>query len=157
MSDYINEIIAEDKYMTNVEKTTYGIRLTFSGIVKLEEMNVWLEESMRVLPIDPKDFYVFVDMRELKPVSLFVQRVFDKGQQLYKKKGMIRSVVIVNNHVVKRQFEKIAKESDIYDWERYIDAMNNSDWEQKGMDWLLNAIDPDTGIRIEKTVKVQTV
>ncbi len=143
--------------MFNIEKTTYGVRITFSDIVKLEEINAWLEESMRALPVDRKDFYVFVDMRKLKPVSLFVQRVFDKGQQLYKKKGMIRSVVIVDNPIVKRQFEKIAKESDIYDWERYIDAMNNPDWEQKGMDWLLNAIDPDTGHVVNKTIKVQAV
>lgn len=143
--------------MFNVEKTTYGLRISFSDIIKLEEMNIWLEDSMRILPVDPKDFYVFVDMRDLKPISLFVQRVMDKGQQLYKRKGMIRSVVIVNNPIVKRQFEKIAIESGIYDWERYIDAMNNPDWEVKGMEWLLNAIDPDTGNKLEETAKIQSV
>ncbi len=157
MSDYINEIIRKEKYMFNIKKTTYGIRITFSGIVNLEEMNAWIQESMNILPDSPKNFHVFADMRELEPVSLFVQRVFEKGQQIYKRKGMVRSVVIVNNNIVKRQFEKIAKESDIYNWERYIDANNNPDWEEKGMYWLLNTIDPDTGICDEKTVKIQTV
>ncbi|MEA1981820.1 MAG: hypothetical protein U9N54_12740 [candidate division Zixibacteria bacterium] len=157
MSDSINEIIRKEKYMFNITKTTYGVRMTFSGIVKLEEMNAWIQESMNILPDNPKDFYVFVDMRELEPVSLFVQRAFEKGQQLYKRKGMVRSVVVVNNNIVKRQFEKIAKESDIYIWERYIDANSNSDWEEKGMYWLLDTIDPDTGICDKNTVRIQTV
>ena len=45
-----------------------------------------------------------------------------EGQKKYKDKGMVRSAVLVPNALVKLQFERIAKESGIYEWERYFSA-----------------------------------
>ncbi len=37
-------------------------------------------------------------------------------QRLYKEKGMVCSVVILDNAVTKKQFKRIAQETGIYEW-----------------------------------------
>jgi hypothetical protein len=56
---------------------------------------------------------------------------------------MQRSVVILKDKITMMQFRGIAKETGIYEWERYIDASAVENWEQIGLDWILNAVDPD--------------
>ncbi len=129
--------------MHKVEKTGYGYKLTFAEFVKPEEMKEWLEESKKALTSSPKEFGVFVDMRTLKPLTPDAQAVMEEGQKLFKQKGMTRSVVILANSVITMQFKRIAKETGIYQWERYIDSTANAKWEQAGVDWLVKGIDPD--------------
>lgn len=82
-------------------------------------------------------------MRELKPLSFESQKEMEKGQKLYKTKGMEKSVVILNNDIVTMQFKRIAQETQIYRWERYIDASKHSNWEEMGINWLIDLVDPD--------------
>ncbi len=129
--------------MYKIEKKDYGYKLTFGGFIKVDEMKAWVDESEKTLVSTPKQFGVFVDMRTLRPLPPDVQVHMQKGQRLYKEKGMARSVVILDNAVTKMQFKRIAKETGIYEWERYIDASLIRDWEKAGIDWVSNGIDPD--------------
>ena len=58
-------------------------------------------------------------------------------------KGMERSCVILSNSLTKMQFTRIAKETGIYAFERYIDASVSQDWMDKAMGWLNKEEDPD--------------
>jgi hypothetical protein len=129
--------------MHKVEKTGYGFKLTFADFIKPEEMKVWLGDSQKALAGAPKEFGVFVDMRTLKPLTPDTQATMEEGQKLFKQKGMVRSVVILANSVLTMQFKRIAKETGIYQWERYIDANADPKWEQAGIDWLVKGTDPD--------------
>lgn len=129
--------------MYKIDKTKYGYRLTFGGFITKDEMEKWLEESKKILKTTSRKFGVFVDMRTLKPLVSEAQDAMKEGQKLYKQKGMERSVVILENAITTLQFKRIAQETGIYDWERYIDAFVTSDWERVGLDWLTKAIDPD--------------
>ncbi|PIQ23367.1 hypothetical protein COW36_08450 [bacterium (Candidatus Blackallbacteria) CG17_big_fil_post_rev_8_21_14_2_50_48_46] len=111
--------------------------------MKLDEMKEWVKASQKALEDAPSEFGVFVDMRTLAPLPPDAQEAMQEGQKLFKQKGMVRSVVIVNNAVTKMQFMRIAKETGIYAWERYIDAGTVSDWQAKGEAWLVEAKDPD--------------
>jgi hypothetical protein len=51
--------------------------------------------------------------------------------------------VILENAVITLQFRRLAKETGIYNWERYIDASKHKDWEKIGLDWVERGIDPD--------------
>jgi hypothetical protein len=129
--------------MYRIEKKSYGVKITFSGNLNVEELKKWVVESAKILvSISPK-FGVFVDMRELKPLNDDSQLVLEEGQKLYKKAGMTRSVVILASSVVTMQFKRLAKETGIYEWERYIDASKVANWEENGQEWLVNKIDPD--------------
>lgn len=86
-------------------------------------------------------------MRTVEPLTPRGQKEFEVGQREARQHGMIRSVVILANSTVTYQFKRIALQSGIYDWERYIDESNEPDWEQKGLDWVVNGIDPDASLR----------
>lgn len=129
--------------MYTIEKTSYGAKITFSGFIRAEEMSNWVEESEHFLRLMPSKYGVLVDMRGLNPLPADSQKEMEKGQQLYKSKGMQRSVVILDSTITTLQFIRIAKESGIYQWERYIDATKVSNWEEVGIKWLKDGIDPD--------------
>lgn len=129
--------------MYKIEKTGYGVKMTFDGFVTAEEMAQWLAESKKRIPSLGTQFGVFVDMRTLKPLATDSQAVMQEGQKLYKQAGMRRSVVILNNAVTTIQFKRIAKDTGIYEWERYINAAATPEWEQAGVNWLTRAVDPD--------------
>jgi len=129
--------------MYKIEKTGYGIRLTFGGTIPVDEMKTWIAESLKILKSLPPKFCVFVDMRELKPLKDDSQLALEEGQKMYKKAGLERSVVILASSVLTMQLKRTAKETGIYEWERYIDASKTANWEEAGQKWLVNKINPD--------------
>lgn len=129
--------------MYKIEKKNFGYRLVFGDFIQAEEMKKWVEESKEALKSSPAEFGVFVDMRTLKPLPQDSQVHMQDGQKLYKSSGMVRSVVIVSDSVTNMQFKRIAKETGIYDWERYVDASAVENWEEVGLNWIEKAIDPD--------------
>lgn len=129
--------------MYKIEKKPYGYKLTFGDFIKTDEMKNWVDESRKALVSAPKEFGIFVDMRTLKPLPDEAQKHMQEGQKLYKEKGMQRSVVILNSAITKMQFQRIAKETGIDQWERYIDASSKPNWEDIGVHWISKGIDPD--------------
>jgi len=129
--------------MYKIEQREFGYHLTFSGVFNEEENRLWLGESMVLLSNGPSSFAVFVDMRTCQPMSFPARKILEIGQRFYKERGMTRSVVIVDSPVLKRQLEDLAKASGIYEWERYIATSCCDDWEEIGLQWIINAVDPD--------------
>lgn len=129
--------------MYKIESKNYGYKLTFSEYIKADEMKNWVEESKEKLKNSSNSFGIFVDMRTLKPLAADAQAHMEEGQKHYKKEGMTRSVVILNSAIITMQFKRLAKKTGIYEWERYISAAENPNWEQTGIDWISNAKDPD--------------
>ena len=129
--------------MHKIEKKPWGYELTFADIMTKEEMQKWVEESKALLATAQPSFGVFVDMRTLKPLPPDAQAVMQEGQKLYKAKGMVRSVVILASALVTAQFKRIAKETGIYEWERYIDSSTSPTWKDVGISWVRDKVDPD--------------
>jgi len=129
--------------MHKIEKTNFGYKLMFGDFINADEMKKWVDESRSVLTNAKSEFGIFVDMRTLKPLPPDSQKFMQEGQKLYKMKGMVRSVVILDNPITTMQFIRIGKETGIYKWERYIDSSKTPDWEQVGIDWVKSNIDPD--------------
>ena len=129
--------------MYEVQRTEYGVRFFLQGFIREEEAAAWYEEMISSLKNINKGFKVFVDMRGFRPASEDVQAKFVDIQRIFKDHGMNRSVVILDNTVAVMQLIRTAKESGIYDQERYLTPENNPDWEQQAMDWILKGRDPD--------------
>jgi len=129
--------------MYKIERTGYGFKLTFGDTIETTEMTRWVAESEKALQNVSGEFGVFVDMRTLKPLTDSTQAEMEKGQKLYKGKGMTRSVVVVESAIVAMQFKRLARQSGIYNWERYIASSDDPGWEAKGLAWIRNAVDPD--------------
>ena len=98
--------------------TVYNLR--FSGYIDEAEMTRWAEDSAKALASAPREFCVRVDMRGLKPLAPETQQIMEKGQAEFKKRGMVRSAVLLDNALLKLQFERLAKQSGIHAWERYF-------------------------------------
>jgi hypothetical protein len=131
--------------MYRIEKRDWGFHLTFSGVISDTEMAQWLEDSRRKLVGASAPFGVLVDMRSLVPLSRDAQVYMLEGQKYFRESGMERSVVVLSSPVIAAQFRRIGGETGIGRWERYIDSTAVENWEEVGMKWLLNEIDPDEG------------
>lgn len=129
--------------MYKIEKREWGFYLTFGGVISEDEMAAWLEESRERLADAEAPFYVFVDMRSMIPLNPQAQVFMQEGQKHFRAQGMERSVVILSSPVVAAQFKRIGGETGIGRYERYIDATAVENWEDIGMLWLLQGIDPD--------------
>lgn len=129
--------------MYKISKENYGFKLEFSDFINADEMKRWVEESKSSLVGAASEFGVLVDMRNLKPLLPDVQEVMQQGQKLYKEKGMVRSAVILSTTIITLQFKRIAMESGIDAWERYIDSSKVANWEEVAIKWVKDGIDPD--------------
>lgn len=128
--------------MYAIDRKDYGFCLTFGGFIKADEMRAWAKEGRAALQGQKPGFGVYVDMRSLKPLSQEVQEIMVGGQQLFKQAGMERSAVLVNSVTTAMQFKRLAKESGIYQWERYVSA-TDPQAEQKALAWVRSGQDPD--------------
>lgn len=128
--------------MYKIEREPWGFKLTFAGYIDKDEMEAWVAESERAVDGVSGSFGVFVDMRDLKPLAPEVQEVMVGGQAFYKAAGMERSVVIVDSAITAMQFKRLARESGIYEWERYVSSTED-DYEAVAMEWLTAGVDPD--------------
>ena len=140
--------------MYAIKRTEFGIHLIFEGTIPGEEMAKWVRDFRVVVDEIQGDFAVFVDMRTLQMLSKFAQDHMKVGQTAAREGGMVRSVVILSNPMIKMLFTTIAKETGIYEWERYIDSSTEPNWEEKGMQWILKATDPDSGKDYSESQKI---
>jgi hypothetical protein len=126
-----------------IEKRPSGFLLTFGGFIEKDEMDRWFAESVVVLQGAVAPFGVIIDMRVLQPLRPEVQAVMVEGQKRYMTAGMQRSCVIVANAITAAQFKRLAKESGIYAFERYLDAEQTPDWTKPAVAWVKEGVDPD--------------
>ena len=116
--------------MYKIEKTDLGFQLTFGGDMTEAELQTWYDESAEVLTGMLLPFGVIIDMRTLAPLPIGAQTVMIKGQAMYRSCGMQRSCVILEDAITTIQFMRLARQSGIFKYERYIDASVHKDWRQ---------------------------
>jgi len=129
--------------MYNIEKKNYGIKLTFSGFIQETEMAKWYHDFSKILMNMQYEWNVFIDMRYLKPLPKNSKQIMEEGQKLGSKKGVKRSVVILNDPITTFQFKGIAKKSGLNAIEKYIDASKHPNWEKIGLNWIERGINPE--------------
>jgi len=129
--------------MYKIERKNGSFTLTFGGRIDKPEMERWVKDSEKELGFCHGAFGVIIDMRTLDPLRPDVQSVMVQGQALYRSKGMQRSAVILDNPVLTFQFMRLAKESGIYAFERYIDSSSDAGWQKRAEAWIISGVDPD--------------
>ena len=128
--------------MYKIEKNELGFHLTFSGTMTRAELEIWYEESEYVLAGQQGPFGVIVDMRTLPPLPVDAQEVIVRGQSMYRRHGMQRSCVILQDAITTIQFMRLAKKSGIFAYERYIDSSAHKNWQQEAVSWVKLGVDP---------------
>lgn len=133
--------------MYKIEKTTYGIRLTFSGFMNVEEMRKWKDESIQFLKTVPGKFLIVVDMKDLKTLPPDARDVLIEGQAFYRQDdnpnaGIERSAVLLSEPLTRMQMLRVSKETGLHRKEKYF-LVSEPDWEAKMNAWLHKGVDPD--------------
>jgi len=128
--------------MYKIEKTDLGFYLTFAGDMTKDEIEKWFEDSEQVLTGQQAPFGVIIDMRTLAPLPVEAQGVMVRGQSMYRSHGMQRSCVILDDAITTIQFMRLARQSGISKYERYIDAAAHRDWLAEAQNWVRHAIAP---------------
>lgn len=129
--------------MWNISRQSFGFVLTFSGSLQLEELRQWQVQVRHELKTLPQGTWgVIVDMRALAPLPDEAQKLMVEGQQLFLKAGMKRSAVALNDAIITLQFRRLARQSGIDAWERYINAAGTSNWQSAAKRWVVDAIEP---------------
>ncbi len=128
---------------TKTEPTPYGLRSTISGFISVDEVNAWRRDYERIVPSRQPGFGQLVDLREQKAYTPEVGVVIQDVMRYVRENGMARSAVILASAMTKMQISRLAKETGMYEYERYFDASSDADWERKAIDWIERAVDPD--------------
>lgn len=128
--------------MYHILPTPYGFRIRFAGRMTSDEMAGWALESDRILNHMHGEWGVLVDMRELKPLDRDTALIMAPAQARYRAHGMVRSAVALTGSILKLQFERLAQESGIHAYERYLDVERTPDWEARALRWIQEGMEP---------------
>ena len=128
--------------MHKIDKTDLGFNLTFAGDMTKDEIEKWYTESEQALIGQQSPFGVIIDMRTLAPLPVEAQDVMVRGQSMYRRSGMERSCVILEDAITTIQFMRLARKSGIFKYERYINASVYRDWLARARNWGRHAIAP---------------
>lgn len=131
--------------MHRIEETPYGYKVVFQGFLQRDDAGALLDTLRRT--VQPRNgggpFSVLVDIRTSRAFPAEAQEVLKQAILHCKENGMERNVVILNSAIAALQARRLAKETGIDGWIRYIDASGEPEWERVALDWLIRAIDPD--------------
>lgn len=129
--------------MYSIEEKPYGLKLLFKGRIELEEMQQWSKElKVKILEQKP-DFGVLVDVQEMVVMDPATIQVVIEAQNFAKEHGTGRNANIVSNRLAKMQQTRLARESGLYSYMRYIDGESEKTPEKLAEKWILHGIDPD--------------
>lgn len=133
--------------MHTFETTTYGFKFSISGFFSLEAAQKWCDDYLGMLEKTVKSgrkkFGQFADLRGFKPGPPEAQKYITDTMKKFKEAGGERSIVLFDSPLAAMQIRRLAKEADIYQWERYIDSQTHPDFDNIVIDWLVKGLDPD--------------
>lgn len=133
--------------MHEVKETEYGLYVEVTGLVSLDQSIVIMAEMRQIFESRETGICVFANLQKMDLLTEETQAVLLKIQRHCVNSGVKRVAVILGNATVAHQFKRLSLESGIYDYERYLDASSDPDWETKGLKWITEGIDPDAALR----------
>ncbi|MGE6758788.1 hypothetical protein D7X96_19295 [Corallococcus interemptor] len=124
-------------------RTEYGFRINAPGYITPAEAKVWFEDLRTKVSVKRgRPFGLMADIRSQKANPPETQEIIKNAMAWLRQNGMVRSAVVVDSTVARLMMVRMAKQSGVYEWERYIDASKDTDWEHKAIDWITNATEP---------------
>ena len=132
--------------MHRIEETKYGYKLVLEGFLQREEVGQLLVAMKE--KIKPREkgqtFPLLLDMRKSNAFPSDAREILKQCLLFCKASGMERNAVILASAIATLQARRIAKETGIDRWARYIDASSRpNDWEKIAVDWLTHGVEPD--------------
>ncbi len=137
--------------MFELKKTLYGVSITVSpDLTESKDIRSALKQVMLMINEFEGDFSAFTDLRNFETLPLNVQELIVSLKKWFSKKGMKRSVVILNSAYLTEHFKHYGRNSGLYEFERYLDTSFNSKWKLVALDWVMHGIEPSTNFQYFK-------
>ncbi len=130
--------------MYSIEETGYGYRVTLEGFLQRDEAAALLAEMKRRVRPREGGFALLIDLRGSRAFPAEAQEVLKQVILLCKDAGLERNAVVLNSAIATLQARRLARETGIDKWIRYIDASSEADWETVADQWLDQAVEPVT-------------
>jgi hypothetical protein len=128
--------------MHRIEETSYGYRLTFEGFLQRDEAGELLAKMRSTMRPKNGGFAVLLDMRHSRAFPAEAQDLIKETLAFCKNAGLERNAVVLNSAIATLQARRLAKQTGIAPWIRYIDASAEPEWEKAAVGWLADAVDP---------------
>ena len=132
--------------MHRIEETKYGYKLVLEGFLQRDEVDQLLADmKAKIKPREKgQTFPLLLDMRKSNAFPSDAREILKQCLLFCKESGMQRNAVILASAIATLQARRIAKETGIDRWARYIDASSRpNDWEKIAVDWLTLGVEPD--------------
>jgi hypothetical protein len=124
-------------------RTEYGFRVNAPGYITPPEAIAWFEDLRNKVALKKgRPFGLLVDIRSQKANPPETQETIKQAMMWLRQSGMTRSAVVLDSAVARLMMVRMAKQSGVYDWERYIDAGKDPDWETKALGWIVHGHEP---------------
>ncbi len=137
------------KKMYSIQVTGFGLKLRTEGSLTDAEGDDWVKLYLQKLDEvvrRGKPFGQYVDMRGAKLLPPDFQKKLTVTMAKFKESGGARSVVIMDTSTGAMQIRRLARESGVYSYERYLDAETTPNFERVGLAWIIDGKDPDLKI-----------
>jgi hypothetical protein len=128
--------------MHRIEETSYGYRLTFEGFLQRDEAGELLAKMKSTVRPKNGGFAVLLDMRHSRAFPAEAQDLIQSALAFCQNAGLERNAVVLNSAIATLQARRLAKQTGIAPWIRYIDASAEPEWEKAAVGWLADAVDP---------------
>ncbi|WP_223646198.1 hypothetical protein [Corallococcus sp. EGB] len=124
-------------------RTEYGFRINAPGYIQLPEITAWFNDLKAKVSVKRgRPFGLVVDIRSQRANPPETQDVIKQAMVWLRQNGMVRSAVVLDSTVARLMMVRMSKASGVYEYERYIDASKEADWEHKAIDWVVNGTEP---------------
>ncbi len=74
------------------------------------------------------------------------KKIVMEAMEKFKALGGVRSVVIFDSPIGAMQVRRLARETGVCAYERYLDSQTTPDFEKVGLAWVMDGKDPDLKI-----------
>ena len=119
----------------------YGNRSELADPITSEERALWVEQVRQFANL-PGFYGQLIDVRRRKPYPQEFPPILE-AMEYVRSHGLLRSAVILSTATAALHIKQMAWRTGVYEWERYVDASHDPDWEQHATDWIVHRIDPD--------------
>ena len=141
--------------MYKIEKNAFGLKITLSEILSLEEALKYKAELINAALEQKQTYSIIFYTQTLIPFNPEVMKVLEEAYAavINSTSYLGRVAVITKSPVVKDQTRRLKHYLQVSDIFRIIDVSRYADWEKKALDWILSGVEPEVDVPTLVTTK----
>lgn len=126
------------------EDRPFGFAIIAPGLISEMDARIWIDDLYQLVTRSGRTtFGLLVDIRRQRANPPGATALIQQAMRWLREAGCVRSAVVLDNSMALIQIRRLAAETGVDAYERYINAVATPDWERKAEDWIVRGIEPD--------------